>query len=328
MRVLVLMGGDSPEREVSISTGQGVIGALKRLGHEVLGLDTAPGHLLEGRREEHPDPTSKRLLPIREIAKSPALARAEVVFVALHGGKGEDGTIQSLLDLVGIPYTGSGLLASALAMHKPTAKLLFQGAGILTPAWFVFRKGKGKEKIAEKIRGFFGFPVVVKPASQGSTVGTSIAKEEGELEGSLSLAGKFGEEILIEEYILGKELTVGILGRKALPVVEIIPEGGFYDFERKYTKGKSRYMVPAKIPAEVTERIKEMALKAFDLLRCEGYARVDFRYGDDDKLYCLEINTLPGMTPTSLVPMAAQAAGIRFDQLVKRIIDLALKKGG
>ena len=325
MKVLVLMGGDSPEREVSISTAEGVIGALRRLGHKVIGLDPATGALLEGRTEP-PKLRPKALLPIREMVKSPALAQAEVVFLALHGGKGEDGTIQSLLDLAGIPYTGSGLLASTLAMHKPTAKLLFQGAGISTPAWFVIKEGK--EKIAEKIRDGFGFPVVVKPASQGSTVGISIVKEEDGLEGALDLARKFGKEVLIEDYIPGRELTVGILGREPLPVVEVIPEGGFYDYERKYTKGKSRYIVPAHIPARISERIKDMALKAFDLLRCEGYARVDFRYGDDGGLYCLEVNTLPGMTSTSLVPMAAQAAGIGFDQLVERIIEIALRKGG
>ncbi len=325
MKVLVLMGGDSAEREISLSTAKGVMDALRRLGYEVMGLDPASGGPLPGGTKplEH---RSKSLLPIREMVKSPALAQAEVVFLALHGGKGEDGTIQSLLDLAGIPYTGSGLLASALAMHKPTAKLLFQGAGISTPAWFVIKEGK--EKIAEKIRDGFGFPVVVKPASQGSTVGTSIIKEEGGLEEALNFAQRFDQETLIEKYIAGRELTVGILDKEPLPVVEVIPQEGFYDYQHKYTKGKSRYVVPAHIPPQVTKRIKELALQAFELLRCEGYARGDFRYGDDGELYCLEVNTLPGMTPTSLVPMAAQAAGIGFDQLVERIIKLALKKGG
>ncbi len=324
MKVLVLMGGDSAEREVSLSTGEGVIGALKRLGHEVIGLDPATSQLLEG-REQPQGSRPKPLLPIQELVKSPALAKTEVVFLALHGGKGEDGTIQSLLDLAGIPYTGSGLLASALAMHKPTAKLLFRGRGITTPAWLVIKEGE--EKIADKISDGFDFPVVVKPSSQGSTVGTSIVESKRELGGALGLARKFGKEVLIEEYIPGRELTVGILGREPLPVVEVIPEGGFYDYDHKYTRGKSQYIIPAQIPAGVTERIKEIALQAFDLLRCKGYARVDFRYSNDEKLYCLEVNTLPGMTPTSLVPMAAQAVGIGFDQLVERIIKLALRKG-
>lgn len=319
------MGGDSPEREVSLATAQGIIDALRRLGHEVTGLDPASARpLLEGINSvEH---RSKFLLPIREMVKSPTLAQAEVIFLALHGGRGEDGTVQSLLDLAGIPYTGSGLLASALAMHKPTAKLLFQGAGINTPPWFLLQESK--EGMTEKIKARFGFPVVVKPASQGSTVGTSIVREEGKLREALNFAQQFEREILIEKYIGGRELTVGILGREPLPVVEVIPQGGFYDYQHKYTKGKSRYVVPAQIPPQVTKRIKELALQAFKLLRCEGYARVDFRYGDDGGLYCLEVNTLPGMTPTSLVPIAAQAVGMGFDQLVERIIELALKKGG
>ncbi len=323
MKILILMGGDSPEREVSFSTARGIIDALKRLGHKVIGIDPATGRLLEG---EPPKAGSNSLLPPQKLISSPILAQTEVVFLALHGGKGEDGTIQSLLDLAGVPYTGSGFLASALAMHKPTAKLLFQATGIPTPAWFVLQEGE--EEIAERIRAGFGFPVVVKPASQGSTVGTSIVKGDDQLKGALDYAQKFGGEVLIEEYIPGRELTVGILGDKPLPVVEIIPEGDFYDYEHKYTKGKSRYVVPASLSPKVTKRIKEIALQAFKLLRCEGYARVDFRYGDDGRLYCLEVNTLPGMTPTSLVPMAAQAAGISFDQLVQRIIELALRKGG
>jgi len=325
MKVLVLMGGDSPEREVSLSTAKGVMDALRRLGHEVMGLDPASGGLLP-EEADLPEPRSKSLLPIWGMVKSPALAQAEVAFLALHGGKGEDGTIQSLLDLAGIPYTGSGLLASALAMHKPTAKLLFQGAGIKTPPWFSLQEGE--VGVAERIKTRFGFPCVVKPASQGSTVGTSIVREEGKLRGALNFAQRFGKETLIEEYIPGKELTVGILGREPLPVVEVIPQGGFYDYRHKYTEGQSRYVVPAQIPSQVTKRTKELALQAFELLRCAGYGRVDFRYGDDGELYCLEVNTLPGLTPTSLVPMAAQAAGIGFDQLVESIIKLALKKGG
>ena len=340
MKILVLMGGVSAERDVSLASGEAIVKALKSTGHKVIALDTAQGQKLlpdtgkyipEGVKTEPPD-----VAELEKKGKELALkaidsfdfSEVDVVFLALHGGQGEDGTIQALLDLTGKPYTGSGVLASALAMNKAMSKKIFEREGILTPDWFLIENSDLSDlsSIAGRIENDLGFPCVVKPNDQGSTVGLSIVNEKTELKKAFDFAQKYSTEFLIEKYISGRELTVGILGDQALPVIEIVPEHGIYDYECKYTKGKSNYVCPAEISEEKAKEIQAIGLKAFKALGCEGYARVDFRFGDDCRFYCLEVNTLPGMTATSLVPKAAKAVGINFPELVERIAKLALKK--
>ena len=340
MKILVLMGGVSAERDVSLASGEAIVKALKAAGNKVIALDTAQGQKLlpdtgkyipEGVKTKPPD-TSELEKKGKELAlkaiDSFDFSEVDVIFLALHGGQGEDGTIQALLDLTGKPYTGSGVLASALAMNKAMSKKIFEREGILTPDWFLIENSNLSDLsgITNQIQNSFSFPCVVKPNDQGSTVGLSIINEKAELKKAFDFAQKYSAEFLIEKYIPGRELTVGILGDQALPVIEILPEHGIYDYECKYTSGKSNYVVPAKILEDKTKEIQAIGLKAFKSLGCEGYARVDFRYGEDDRFYCLEVNTLPGMTATSLVPKAAKAIGIDFPELVDRITKLALKK--
>jgi D-alanine-D-alanine ligase len=340
LNILVLMGGTSAERDVSLVSGESIVKALKEAGHRVMALDTAQerkllsddGKYLPGGVKEKP-PNIKEL-DIRskqaalEAIHSFDFSDVDVIFIALHGGQGEDGTIQALLDLTGKPYTGSGVLASALSMNKAMSKKMFEREGILTPEWFSLEESEPVtvstvERIIEKS---FGFPCVVKPNDQGSTVGLAVVEQKRTLAEALDCAREYSNHILIERYIPGRELTVGVLGDQPLPVVEIIPEHGIYDYECKYTHGKSNYVCPAQIPDEKAKEIQAIGLKAFQTLGCEGYARVDFRYGEDNQFYCLEVNTLPGMTSLSLVPMAAKAMGIDFPELVDRIARLALNK--
>lgn len=340
MKVLVLMGGISAERDVSLVSGEAIVKALKSAGHKVIALDTAKGQSLlpdagkyipEGVKTKPPD-----IAELEKKGKELALkaidsfdfSDVDVIFIALHGGQGEDGTIQALLDLTGKPYTGSGVLASALAMNKAMSKKMFEREGILTPDWFSIEDSElsNLSAITERIENNLGFPCVVKPNDQGSTVGLTIVKKKGELKKAFDFAKKFSTKFLIEKYIPGRELTVGVLGDEALPVVEIVPEHGVYDYECKYTTGKSKYIAPAEIPEDKAKEIQTIGLKAYKTLGCEGYARVDFRFGEDDRFYCLEANTLPGMTAHSLVPKAAKAVGIDFPELVNRIAKLALKK--
>lgn len=340
MKILVLMGGTSAERDVSLASGEAIVKALKSAGHQVLALDTAKGerllpdhgrYLPEGVKETPPDITElkrKGKQQALEAIHSFDFSEVDVIFLALHGGQGEDGTIQALLDLTGKPYTGSGVLASALAMNKAISKKIFEREGILTPEWFMIENPilSDISSIRERIETNFGYPCIVKPNDQGSTVGLTVVNRKEELTKALKFAQKFSRHILVERFIPGRELTVGILGDMPLPVVEIIPEHGIYDYECKYTHGKSNYVCPAEIPEEGTKEIQAIGLKAFQALGCEVYARVDFRYGEDSRFYCLEVNTLPGMTATSLVPKAAKALGIDFLELVERIVRLALKK--
>jgi len=334
------MGGTSAEREVSLASGEAIVKALKKAGHQVVALDTGLGKkLLHNEGKYLPGGVKRKPPDVSELerrGKQLALeaihsfdfSKVDVVFLALHGGQGEDGTIQALLELTGKPYTGSGVLSSALAMNKAMSKKIFEREGILTPEWFLIEEFQLSplSSIAEKIEKGFGFPCVIKPNDQGSTVGLSVVKERGELERAFASARKFSHQFLVERYIPGRELTVGILGEVPLPVVEIIPEHGIYDYECKYTHGKSNYVCPAEIPEDKSQEIQSLGLRAFRALGCEGYGRVDFRFGEDGRFYCLEVNTLPGMTSLSLVPMAAKALGIDFPELVDRIVQLALKK--
>jgi len=249
----------------------------------------------------------------------------DVVFSALHGKWAEDGTIQSLLELRGLKYTGSKVLASALAMDKEMSKVIFRQAGVQTPDWItVIYRSFEPILIADEIKQKFGFPCIIKANDQGSTVGLKFVKDESEVEEGIVIAQKYSSKALIEKYIPGRELTVAVLENEALPVLEIVPKSGLYDYKSKYTSGMSEYIVPADIPKQVAEKAQHQALTAFHSLGCEGYARVDFRLNNESELYCLEVNSLPGMTPLSLVPKAAKAVGISFEELIKRIIQQAL----
>jgi D-alanine-D-alanine ligase len=337
MKIIVLLGGFSPERDVSIESGRSIFEALKRLGHQVIAADYGSGYIqdeiisLDRTLERNPPETahlrSKRTGAPGDFFMKHHWREADLVFNALHGGEGEDGTIQGYLDFLNLRYTGSDLLSSAMAMSKHVSKLLFRAAGIPTPRWVTItvtgdieRKRLFEDLEASQLR----FPLAVKPNSQGSTVGFSIAENREELIGAIAHASRFGTKVLCEKFIEGREITVAILGDKALPVVEILPKGGVYDYECKYTEGMSQYRVPAELPAHMESTVKQNALKAFDVLGCRGYARVDFRLDEAGCFYCLEVNTLPGMTSTSLVPKAAKAAGVEFDTLIDTIAELAL----
>jgi len=327
VKVALLMGGRSAEREISLRTGRGIAQALRNLGHEVTALDAANGRLLPAGEEERAalpaDAVEK--LPASSssaVANAAAINEAEVVFLALHGGDGEDGTIQALLELAGKPYTGSGVLSSALAMNKAASKKVFVQEGIPTPEWVLLSAGEEQPEIDADALG--GYPLIVKPNAEGSTVGLTVVTSLKDLPEAIALAGDYGPDVLIEQYIPGRELTVAVLGDEALPIVEIKPKSGFYDYEHKYTAGMSEYICPADLPEPLAARIRELGLRAARALGCRGVSRADFRLSPANEPYCLEVNTIPGMTPTSLVPMAAKARGMSYDQLVERMLELAL----
>ncbi len=332
MKIVVLLGGDSPERDVSVSSGMGVVRALRECGHEVCSLD--PALPLDGQAEpddvriaEAPSGQIPVLPPERtfEWVNSPFIRGADVTFVGLHGGSGEDGTIQAILEIAGIPYTGTGVLGSALAMNKGCSKALFRGAGVRTAPSLVLREydETGPDRVGGLIEREIGYPVVIKPVCQGSSVGFSFVPDRGGLAAGLEKAAAYHGGTMIERFIPGREITAAILDGEPLPLVEVIPEGGFYDYRCKYTKGCSEYVVPARIEPVVTERIQREAVLAYEALMCRDYARADFRLSDDGEPYCLEVNTLPGMTGLSLVPMAASAVGISFGELLERICLMA-----
>ena len=328
-KVALLVGGTSPEREVSKMSGKGVLSALNALQYPTVIIDPAYG--LNQPKEEEKFFLEKNYTEISnrnciDAINSNLLEDVDVVFSALHGKWAEDGTIQSLLELRGLKYTGSKVLASALAMDKEISKVIFNQAGVQTPEWFTV-KNRSFEPIliADQInQEIGGFPCIIKPNDQGSTVGLKFVKDESEVEEGIIIAQQFSTKALIEKYIPGREITAAILINEALPVLEIVPKSGLYDYKSKYTPGMSEYIVPAKIPEEISAKAQDLALKAFYALGCEGYARIDFRLSNEGELYCLEVNTLPGMTPLSLVPKAAKAVGISFEELIKRIIEQAL----
>ena len=340
------MGGTSSERDVSLATGMRVAEALRSRGHQVTAVDTVHGALSAGQEQkllasgvktappsqQELDRMSRESLP-RTVQSLPSNRDTDVIFLGLHGGQGEDGTIQALLDLTGVPYTGSGHLASALAMDKDLSKHLFRAAKVPTAEWLMVRKKDttGREvsreewPSAEAVKKALGMPVIVKPSKQGSTVGLTVVKTAEALAPAIAEAFRFDDEVMVERFIAGRELTVGILGGEALPVGEIIPKHEIYDYECKYTAGMAEEVFPAKISPEETARVQEYARRAFAALKLRGCARIDFRLSSDDgEFYCLEANTLPGMTQLSLIPQAAQAAGISFPELCERIVRLAL----
>lgn len=250
--------------------------------------------------------------------------KIEVVFNAIHGLYGEDGLMQGALEMLGIPYTGSGVLASAIAMDKTVSKRLFMAAGIPTPRARLYNNRDNRlDLIVQDIRENFGIPVVIKPAAQGSSIGVIIVENAAEIEAAVTEALTYSGHIVVEEFIKGKELTVSILGSdqpKALPIIEIVPQSGKYDYKSKYTKGATEYIVPARLDSKVAEYIQKVALDAYKLLGCRGIGRVDIMFGDNNQPYVLEINTIPGMTATSLVPKAAAAIGISFADLCEQIL--------
>jgi D-alanine-D-alanine ligase len=249
--------------------------------------------------------------------------KPDVVFPMLHGGMGEDGRLQAALEMVGVRFVGSGSLACALAMNKPLAKRLFLLADVLTPAMLLIPGREARaEEVADKISSYFGFPAVIKPDASGSAVGLSIVADRSGLAEALGHVTELRYDVLAEPYIAGKELTVTILGDEALPPIEIRPHGGVYDYLSKYTKGHTEYLCPAPISPEKTQKVRALALRAHCCLGCRHYSRVDFRLRDDGELFCLEVNTIPGMTATSLVPKAAAAVGISFEDLVDRLAQM------
>ena len=324
------MGGTSAERDVSLASGIRIMEALRKTGHEVTAVDTVAGvlsaadeqRLLAGGVVKTAPPDTKALIRMNAAMQGTlkALPNADVLFLALHGGQGEDGTLQALLDLTGVPYTGSGHLASALAMDKDLSKHLFRAAGVPTADWLM------APVTVEEVRASLGFPVIVKPSKQGSTVGLSIVKSPEQLQPAIEAALEHDDEVMIERFIAGRELTVGILGDDVLPVGEIISKNEIYDYEAKYTPGMAVEEFPARLTKAETETVQRLAKKAFDALKLRGYARIDFRMATDGTFYCLEANTLPGMTQTSLIPQAAAAAGISFPELCDRIVQIALVK--
>jgi D-alanine-D-alanine ligase len=326
MRITVLTGGTSSERDVAIASAVQVIGALRSRGHDVAVLDTARGYipradessLLSGAVGIEPPSIDQlhaleRGLLLSGLSNLAVVREADVLFLALHGGRGEDGTIQTLLEMIGVPYTGSGRLGSAMAMDKDISKRLFRTAGVATPDWVM------APAAVERIGREIGWPAVVKPSKQGSTVGLTVVKRPGDYDSAVALARQYDDEVMIERFIAGRELTVGVLEGQALAVGEIIPRHEIFDYECKYTPGMSEEIFPADLPAKVTEECQRLGLLAHEALKLGGYSRVDFRLTPDAELFCLEVNTLPGMTATSLLPQAAQAVGIEFPELCERI---------
>lgn len=297
MKIAVIYGGTSSERSVSLSTGKGVIAALEKKGHDVQGIDFDPDRL-------------------DEVLK----LDVDLAFIGLHGKYGEDGRIQALLDMMKIPYVGSGVGASSLAMDKGRAKVMFEKAGI--------RVAKGKiMKLGETLEDSpFGYPVVIKPNQEGSTIGLTIAENQDAFTEGIRTAFQFDPEIMIETYVKGKEITVSILGEVALPIIEIVPKNRYYDYESKYAPGMSEHIIPARLSEQTTKKVKEWSVLAHQTLGCQIYSRVDFIVPEDgSEPIILEVNTLPGMTPTSLFPDAAREIGLSYEDMINRLVELTVK---
>ena len=298
MKIGVLLGGNSAEREVSLASGKAISAACKELGHDVLDLDPE--------------------FDVRLLVSD--LLTVDLVFNGLHGGDGENGVIPGFLQSLGVKYTGSRNEASAICMDKRISKALVHRKDLLTPNWVSLANNDPLPSVGDMV-----FPVVIKPNDQGSTIGLTVVKDESELDDAIELARKFANVVLIEEFIVGKEITVTVIGDKAYPIVEIVPSHGLYDYECKYNQGMTEYFCPANIDKDLTKAIQESALKIHKLLGCRHYSRADFRLDENGKAWFLELNTLPGMTETSLVPKAAKASGLSFPELIQTIINEALK---
>ncbi|MDD5033114.1 MAG: D-alanine--D-alanine ligase [Methylococcaceae bacterium] len=332
MKIAVIFGGESAERDVSIASGAQVLRALKERGHEVLAIDTAKGLLtpaeerllLESKVKPVP-PRTDELALIRsgasELTSGSGLADVDLYFLALHGGIGEDGTLQAILDVAGIAYTGSGSKPSAYAMDKDVSKRLFRSVGIPTADWLM------APCPVQEVSAKLGFPVVVKPNKQGSTIGLSLVHEAHELEAAIALARTCDDEVMVEAYIPGRELTVGILEDRALAVGEILPlRGEIFDYQSKYQQGGAQEIFPARLTEQQTLTVQEFGLRAHRALKLQDYSRVDFRMDAQGRIWCLEVNSLPGLTSASLLPQSAAATGISFPQLCERICQLAIER--
>ena len=298
-KIGVLMGGLSAERGVSLNSGRAVHAALIERGYDAVAIDVG-----------------------RDISARLVIEGVEVAFICLHGRLGEDGTIQGLLEVMGIPYTGSGVLASALAMNKTVAKVVFSANGLTVAPYVVLR---GSDSFNEDYAGF-GLPVVVKPSQEGSSVGVSLVRNREELLPAIELAFRYDDELLVEKYIKGREIQVGILADKALGAIEIVPKREFYDFEAKYTAGMAEHICPAPLEQPIYEKVLQQGELAHLVLGCSGYSRVDFLVTEDGECFLLEVNTLPGMTALSLLPEIAQSAGYGFADLVEEILSSASLK--
>ena len=293
-KIAVLMGGLSAEREISLKTGQAVLSALLENGCDAVAIDAC-----------HDLPAQ-----LREVG-------TDVAFICLHGRYGEDGTVQGLLEMMQIPYTGSGVMSSSMVMDKVITKQILLYHEISTPGFVAYRAGDDRSELFKRCRHF---PLVVKPAREGSTIGISIVHDRAELEAGLEEALQHDDLVLIEDYIQGDEITVSILNNESLPIIQIVPKSGFYDYESKYTPGHTEYLLPAPLEAVLYNRLQETSVAACKALACRGAARVDFMVRERE-FFCLEVNTIPGMTATSLLPKAAEEAGISFNELVMQILE-------
>ena len=291
-KIGVLCGGTSSEREISLMSGKAVYEAIKKLGFDVVLIDVD-----------------------KNVATKLVKEKIQIAYVILHGAMGEDGTIQGMLEIMGIAYTGCGVFSSAASIDKIISKKMFEYAKIPTAKWFTIEKNKPFDMPK--------FPVVVKPASQGSAIGVSIVKNKKEFKKAVKLAFSFEDRVLVEQYIKGMEITVGVLNGKPLPVIEIVPKGKFYDFKSKYTLGQSTHIIPARLPNKVLKKAQDIALKIFSEFMCNGICRVDMIVDKKNSIYVLELNTLPGMTKTSLFPDAAKYIGMSFENLVLEILKSA-----
>ncbi len=328
IKIILLVGGNSTERTISKRSSKSIYKALVSLGFNVTLIDPAYGKNQFDDADKYFDEID--YYPISEANYIEAFnlnvfSKCDLVFIGLHGKWGEDGTVQALLDMKKIKYTGSKMLASAVTMDKILSKILFGKYQIPTPKWIsLFSNEIDFDKIESEIRSKLGYPIVVKPNDQGSTVGLSIVKNQNQLNEALLVASKYSDKILIEEFIEGRELTVGIVDKTIYPVLEIVPTHEIYDYECKYTSGMSEYIVPAEIDEDISNQLKEVSMKAFKVLECEGYARLDYRLTKDNKFYLLEINTLPGMTSLSLLPKMAESVNVSFEELVNQIVKISL----
>lgn len=293
-KIAVLMGGRSAEREISLRTGKAVLGALQEAGYRAVGIDAG-----------------------RDLAARLTEEEIEVAFIALHGRYGEDGTVQGLLEMMDIPYTGSGVMASSVAMDKVATKKLLLYHELPTPGFLPFRRDGDLEELVQNCRHF---PLVVKPAREGSTIGVHIVQDAEALRRGVAEALEHDDLLLVEDYVRGMEVTVGVLDDQALPIIQVAPKGGFYDYHAKYTAGQTEYILPAPLDPQVYGLIQAAAVSACRILDCRGAARVDFMVRERE-FYCLEVNTIPGMTETSLLPKAAAHAGISFGELTQRILE-------
>lgn len=343
LNLVVLMGGKSAEYEVSLSSGREVLKHLDpqkyHLFPVVISRDGLRWQLVNkqefldsptgGERDQESGIKNQRSGSLRSWRQNfltdRGVGRVDLVFISLHGPYGEDGTIQGMLETLGLPYTGSGVLASALGMNKVASRRLWRAAGLLVPRFVVVKEKNELLKVLKK----FSYPLVIKPIAQGSSLGVSLVRQKDQIDLAFKKAAAFGGEVLGEEYIPGKEITCGILGNEnpfALPLVEICPKHEFFDYQCKYDPAFCEEIVPAQIPKKISKKMQKIACRAYKILGCRGFGRLDLIFGNDGKIYLLELNSIPGLTANSLLPKAARAAGLSFSQLLDKIIELALEK--